>query len=153
MYKILLLCAGYKNCDRENLQLQWVNSQTPEEQNFSTRIFSMLYQFTVYFYAKIIHYKNIILICQFNTIKSHPAKKKYNHCNKIWKSIIVEEYDTHFTKSITYANKRWGKQKVVTRDHKGMLIHIMFGVMSGLMGSKCIMHTTEYHPYSSNACF
>jgi hypothetical protein len=41
--------------------------------------------------------------------------------------------------------------KGVTRDC--MLIHIMFGVMSGLTGSKCIMHTIVYHSYSSNACF
>lgn len=37
---------------------------------------------------------------------------------------------------------RNGKQKGVTRDYKGMHIHIMFGVMSGLLGSKYIMHTT-----------
>jgi len=37
---------------------------------------------------------------------------------------------------------RNGKQKGVTRDCKGMLIYIMFGVISGLLGSKYIMRST-----------
>lgn len=33
---------------------------------------------------------------------------------------------------------RDGGNKGITRDHKGMLIHITYDVMSGLLGSKCI---------------
>jgi hypothetical protein len=36
-------------------------------------------------------------------MKSHPAKKKYNHCNKIRKNRLVEEYDTSQSPSLMQA--------------------------------------------------
>lgn len=69
------------------------------------KFFSGPHKFIIYLYVKMFHFNGY-------------------HCNEICKNKIFKHDNKHFTKSAaTYVRQRQrGKEKEITKDHKGMLI-------------------------------